>query len=219
MNNNDVLDYLEMLATASGMVHTNLRGLCEKCLHMGLKDFWGASEWSFKTYEHNLAITTSVDDYALPQDFAGFVTVKEKDSLEGQELLYYPKAEFDRLVPNPTAYPSTYPQIFTVWYDKSQQLSYIRFYPMPEAGHTIVIEIVTRTPTNMGEIEERFVSGVIACAQKYLYPLGKAERLQAWAEAREEIKRLEIIDSPYQTKAYRFFDDTDTQITITRPWA
>lgn len=219
MSSSEAIDYLYRLARHSGMVDEGeLKDWAGDCLRLGLRDFWGASEWSFRTYEYNLVISSELDDHELPNDFSGVVTVKEKDSLEGQELTYYPKAEFDKIVPKPLAYSSTYPQIYTLWHDKSNQKWYARFFPTPESGHTIVMEIVSKPPQEMSAIGEEFVGGILAMAQKYMYPLNNVARLQAWEEARREIKRLEVVDSPFQGKNFRMFDDTDTEVMVSRPW-
>ncbi len=219
MSNQEAIDYLYRLALHSGIKDNGeLKSWATDCLTLGIKDFWGASEWSFRTYEYDLVISSETDDHVLPNDFAGVVTAKEKDSLGGQELTYYPKAQFDKIVPKPTAYSSTYPQIFTLWYDKNNSKWYARFFPIPESGHTIVMEVVSKPPANLAEIAEEFVGGVLANAQKFMYPLNNNSRLQAWAEARSEIKRLEIIDSPFQGKAFQMFDDTDVDVRVSRPW-
>lgn len=218
MTNTEGISYLYRLALHSGITDNGeLKSWAEDCLRLGIRDFWGASEWSFRTYEYDLAIASETDDYALPADFAGVTTVKEKDSLQGRELTYYPKAHFDRLVPKPLASPATYSQIYTIWYDKNDEKNYIRFFPPPETGHTIVMEIVSKPPADLKEIDEAYVGGVFAQAQKYMYPLHKG-RLQAWAEARMEIKRLEITDSPHQGKPFIIFDDTDIGVEVARPW-
>ena len=221
MTNTEILNYFTFLAKQAGLPDDGLDDHLDNCITLGLSDFWNARPWSFRSEPYSLDITEEAEQYKLPANFAGVRTVREHDSLEGNDLGYKIKEEFDHIVAHPTQYPSTYPQIYTIYFDNSQAASqryYIKLFPVPESGHTMLIDMLTDTPSNVSAVPTKGLSALLASIAKFIPKIGTVERRAAMIDARQEIVELEREDSPFMGKLYKVFDDTDTQLKVTKPW-
>ena len=221
MTNAEILSYFTFLAKQADLPPDGLDDHLDNCITLGLSDFWNARPWSFRSEPYELNITSEAEQYVLPKNFAGARSVREQDSLEGNDLGYKIKEEFDHIVAHPTAYPSTYPQIYTIYFDNSQTASqkyYMKFFPVPESGHTMLIDMLTDTPSKISSVPTRGLSALLASIAKYIPKIGSIARREAGFDAEKEIIKLEREDSPFMGKLYKVFDDTDTQLRVTRPW-
>jgi hypothetical protein len=220
LNTDQVKDYFKFLAKQSGLPDEGLEEHVNRCITLGVGDFWNARAWSFRGEPYSLAITAEAEAYVLPDRFVGLRTVREQDSLEGNDLIYKPKEEFDHLVAKPMAYPSTYPEIYTVYYSSKtgEEHWYIKFFPVPATGYTMLIDMLTDEPGNPEAIPEQFNSGMIASISKYMEKLGTQARIAAFEYYEKEILKLERTDGPFMGRLFKMMDDTDTQIRVERPW-
>jgi hypothetical protein len=190
----------EDLAYLANQAKMNVDGLTEHinfCIENGLSDFWNCYGWSWRTRPYSLSITTEAEQYVLPDDFAGIRTVRQKTSTYGGEVVYMAKEQFDREYPKATDYTSGYPQLCTTYYDKDNEAWYIKFMRVPEVGTTVYIDMYTTTSA-IEDVPDGFESGLMASVEKYLYPLGSAERFSAQKNYREEVSRLKATDSPFR---------------------
>ena len=218
MTRTDIAEYLVYLAKQSGLPDDGLTDHVDRCIDMGLAEFWTARNWSFRTEPYSLSISSESETYDLPSNFDGVRTIREQDSLEGASLKYYTKEAFDNLVAKPTTYGSTYPRIYTIYHDASAQGWKVKFFPVPETGHTMLMDIFVTVPSDVEEIPSGATAALLAIIAKYLYKIGSPERLYATRGAEEEINAAQRNDSPFKGNIDRIEDDTDTQIYVGRPW-
>lgn len=187
------------LARQTDMAEDDLDAHVEFCIERGLNSFWNAHGWTWSTRPYSLSISSEAAAYELPEDFRGIRAVREKDSSYGGAIIYVPKERFDREYPYPTASTSGRPRVCTVYYDREEALNYIQFFPVPESGDTIYIEMYT-TVGNVDSVPHGFESGLMADVERFLYKLGTPARFSAQQSFDTELRRMIRLDGPFKGK-------------------
>lgn len=218
MTTQQVKDYLRHLALASGFKASGIDPFLDSCIQIGLNEFWNAKGWSFRASAYTLSITAEQEDYELPGQFAGFRSARQQDSLEGGELTYLRKNDFDVRFPRPTHASSGYPQVFTAWRDRPNGPYKVKFFPVPQTGYSILFEMYTIAPNGAQDVPAGFEGGLMRCIEKYMYKVGTPERAMAIRDATDEINRLEVVDGPFKGAMTQMYDDTYQQVETERLW-
>jgi len=220
MNKEDLARYLALRIKQLGISTLNPQenlSIAEMAIDLGLHDFWHARVWSFRQSQYNLSISSEQDRYALPDECVGVAGAREETSTAGSDLYYVSKAEFDRLVPRPSAHSGGTPQLFTVYKNADDGVWYIQFHPRPTVS-TVMLTLAVDTPTEIVGIPSSAFPALIACCFKYLYHPETNAGMLASTVADREIRKLEVQDSPWKGSIWRFFDSTDEPIKVVRPW-
>lgn len=221
MNKTNLVKYLTFLAKQSKLPDDGLADHVDFCIELGSQSLWNARPWSFRSEPFPLNITSEDESYELPESFAGVRSVREQESLEGEGLRYKPKEEFDSFVPKPLTYPSIYPQIYTVFQDNSvagAQKFFIKFFPVPVSGYTMLIDMLTDSPGDVEIFPTKATAALIAHCGQFIPKFGTADRRAAMVDAANETIKLEREDSPFMGRLFKFFDDTDFEFRLARPW-
>lgn len=217
MTEQDIKDYFKYLGLQSQMTADGLDAHVANCLRRGMQSLWYARPWTFTQQDYSLTISSTAETTDLPDSCHGVITVREKASLDGKDLVYYPKQEFDRLVPKPGAFSADYPQAYTVYWDAATKKSKFACFPYSTAT-PLYMRIVTKFSGQIADIPDRAHDALIACISYLMYPLGTAERLNAQQEKFRELQKLEQEDSPYRGGIVHIFDDADQQIERGLVW-
>lgn len=180
-------------------------------------DLWTAKPWTFRRHQYTLAISSEQDAYELPDNFAAIATSRENESLFGGEMVFLTKDEFDRRIPDPSAHAGGTPIVYTVYSDTTNKKKYIQFAPRP-SSMSLYLNILITSPNDVSSFPESARAALIAVAQKYLFVPGTSPFDSAYGLAENEIRKMEIEDSPYAGDAWKFFDSTDEKIISMRPW-
>jgi len=188
---------LQYLAKQGGLTDPGLDKHISFCTNTGLGDFWNSYPWSWASRPHELSITSKLEDYVLPNDFAGVRTVREKSSAHGGVITFKKKETFDREYPHTTSFNVGYPLIYTVYYDNKNQKWFMKFASIPENGYTIYLDMYT-TKSTIESVPPGAESGLYASIEKYLYKLGTAARQAAQQYYLTETKRLQRADGPFK---------------------
>jgi hypothetical protein len=195
--------------------------IAEAAVRQGLDAFWGANDWYFKENQTTLAVTETADDYTIA-DFESFRTVREQASISGRRLKFYAKEEFDKLVPNPSTFASGNPQAFTAYRDIGDRKWKVAFFPRPDAAMTIYLSVYIEPQSDpklaISLIPTRFMSGLEAFIGYKIYPPGDRRRQNAYVEAMNELKRLQVENKLDMSSPNFMPDGTDEQVTVERPW-
>lgn len=218
MNQSDFEKYFGIQAKLVGVASTNITKYVKLCISMGLKDFWNIRPWTFRTVEKEIDTSTEAETYEVDwPDFGGFGTVREKETLNGRELRFMSKEEYDHVFPKPLAHSSGYPYAFTVYKNKASGKWVFKFFPTPSIT-PIYVEVYTTEPNNIDDVPDEFVGGLRAAVSKYLYAAGSLEGMAAASLYRNEVLELDRIDTPMRSKQTHVLDDTETSIEVWRPW-
>lgn len=218
MTNATLKTHFTDLLAAENLTFPNVAQHVDRAVKIGLEDFWGAYDWSFRSADVELAITTTAESYDLADEFAGFRSVREKTSTQGADLIYKTKEDFDMLLPRPDVHAAGTPKWFTVFRDQENDKWKISFHPRPSAAMTIYIDQVLIAPRKVDAIPGDFVSGLMAFIAKHIYPYGHIGRLNAGKEAIVELVRLRQIDKVDKSHITVMFDDTREQSTFRYSW-
>ena len=215
--------YLMFLAKQQGLETSGLDAHVATCADLALGDFWNAKSWSFRTRQYELTLSTEAEEYELPDDFEGFRTVRDKAHPQGRDLTYKTKEAYDHLVPRPTAGPTTYTEMFTVFWDGSSGVKRwkAKFYPIPASGTVIYFDMYTSQPQTVAGIPKKALSGLILAAHRYISKPGTPASQDAWFKYEPEMNRLERADSPFKGHIFRALDDTSEPNAerVRYPWA
>jgi hypothetical protein len=210
-------DYFSFLAKQSGLTDDGLPDHINRCIALGLKDLWCAKDWRFKSDEYSLTIGEQTDEYELPSEFEGVVSVRETASISGKQLEYVTPEEFDLRFPKPSTFTSGNPQAYTVIYKATNRKYYIKIVRYP-SDQTIHMTILTSVPKAITQLPEKASACLYAAVEKYLHKMGSRERILARAAFHDEVLKLEVIDSPFVGKIFKFLDSSDTEIRTKRSW-
>lgn len=176
-------EYLRTEAVLSGVDPADVEDRVNTAIDIGLEDFWGSWDWYFKTKEATFTVTTTADNYALPDDFGGLIQMVEQASSNGGELVYKDKEEFDRLVPLPSSESSDTPTIFTVYQDDDSWR--VAFFPRPNTTMNFNLYYVMDNPASVDTIPKQFTGGLVITCAKYIPRLDSPKGLLL--EQREEL--------------------------------
>lgn len=214
--------YLSYLAKQMGLDLDGLDAHISTSADLALADFWNAKSWSCRTRQYELP-TTGAAEETLPVDFEGFRTVRDKASAEGQDLVYKTKEEFDHLFPKPTAGPTTFTEMFTIFWDGASSVKRwkLKLFPIPSSGTVIYFDMYTSKPQSVASIPSKLLSGLILAAHRYITLPGTVASQDAWFKYEPEMNRLERLDGPFKGRMFRALDDT-SQPYVERtvlPWA
>lgn len=214
--NEDYIRYFTNVVRAAKIELDSVQEYVSDAVNSGRNRFWGANNWTFKQRVATLSLDTSAESYDLPQDFQGMKTLREQNSNSGLRLKYFPREEFDRMVPKLSAFQTGYPQIYTIFGATSGQRK-IRFYPQPTAQDLDMLYYCL-APTDTSAIPDSHQSGVKAAIAVDIYLPGMRGFESAYNEFIAEIKRLQIVDKSDMSDYTKYQDDTDRTITETLPW-
>lgn len=217
MNNEEIKKELMYLAKQVKLDEEGLQEHVDFCILRGLKEFWNAKPWSFRTREYILTITEEADSYVLPDDFEGIISIKETASQSGRGLIPLFPEEFDRLVPKQSAHQSNYPVWVAFFKNKTDQKWYAKFFPIPVAGYTIPMLIVTSAANDVEQVPDSFSEGLVLAIMKHLYKPGTYQRTEAFKAYQDKILELERGDTPIMEITERQ-TESDGQVILRRPW-
>lgn len=217
MTAKEVQDYFIFLGKQSGLTDDGLKDHITRCITLGLKDLWYAKDWRFRSEPHSLSITEQTDEYVLPDNFEGVVSVRETASISGKQLEYVTPEEFDLRFPNPSLFNSGNPQAYTIIYKATDRKFYIKIVRYP-SDQTIHMTIMTSVPPKVDQLPQKASPCLYAAVEKYLHKMGSRERIIARAAFEDEVLKLEVIDSPFAGKMFKFLDSSDTEIWVKRSW-
>ena len=211
--------YFTYLAKQSGLVADGLEAHIKNCISMGLNEFWNAKQWSWSTSKFTLTWASPTSEQELPAEIMGVVSVRELSSPNGRRLLYRSVEEFEQMMPYPESHPSTNPQMFTVFYNKTVKKWYVRFYNQPSIGMRTEWLIYTNIADDIQRVPDKFVGGLTLCIDKYIYKLGTPEQIMAVGQYYKTVlPALEVRDNPFQGHLFRHLDDTEAGLTTSVPW-
>lgn len=165
-----------------------------RAIDAGLQMFWAASNWSFKESEYSLSLSATADDYDLPDDFDSFRVVWEEETSYGYKLQHFARERFVEMMPKLSAHSTGTPRMFTIYRDEGAGAWKISFYPRTAGSETIKIAYYLTTTTEPDNIPDKAQSALEACIAFKVYPPGHPSKQGTYAEALDEIHRLERID-------------------------
>ena len=218
MTNSELKTHFTSLLASEGLTFSNVQAHIDRAVKVGIKDFWGAHDWSFRSVDTTLSISSTAESYDLVDNFAGFKSVRERTSASGTDLVYKTKEDFDLLIPRPDSISAGTPDWFTIFRDEENKKWKIAFYPRPSAAMTIYMDILQTAPTEADTIPDDYVSGLMAFIAKHAYPYGHVGRVNAGREALVELTRLRRIDKLDKSRITVMLDDTREQNTFTYKW-
>ncbi len=215
MTNDDLTKYLSYFAKAQNMPVEGMDAHLDRCVQLGLAEFWGWWWWSFRLKDYTLTTSTEAERYELDDDFDGVNSVREKASLHGGSLRYVTKTEFDRILAHSTSHPSERPVLYTIY--KDDEKWYIKLYPVPNVT-PMYISFYRKSPGNIDTIPDKFLGALTACVMKYFAPPGSMERWSAQQEQLSLLQKLQTIDKPIGSLPDRILDESDTAIRSSQYW-
>lgn len=190
----------------------------DRCIDLGLADFWSARAWSFRTKAIELTTVAGTEDHVLPDDFERVLYAREKTTQEGQRLIFYPMGEFMRLVPSATAHSQSAPVMFTAYFDGDVQKHKAKFYPVPASGTIIYMEILIKNQNDPDVVPDPLVGGLQASIAKFIPVIGSPGHQRAIIACDSEIQRLWKVDQVNAASTTKMLDDTDTRIETRKLW-
>lgn len=217
MTDGDIKDYFMYFGRSLDLPADGLENHVKVCIREGIRSLWYARAWTWVQQDYELTVSSSDETTNLPSWFDGFITVREKGSQDGKELLYYPKEEYDRLLPKPGAYSSNYPEVYTVYYDHADKVWKFSCFPYSTTT-PLYCKMVRKFTGSVADIPDRAVDALYACVAHKMFPLGTLQRLNAQQEKFNEIKLLEESDSPYRGHIVKILDDTAEHIKTGWVW-
>lgn len=206
---------IKQLAIQGDLSPTDQAVMVDDAIGLGLDDFWHAKKWRFRHAERILTITSEEDGYALPKDVTAVSNVREQASLDGGSMLFMAKDEFDAKIPSPSARPSGYPHMWTLYMDGD--ILWVKFFPRPTVD-AIYYDALLDTPANMVTIPNIASAALIATIGKYLYKLGTWEYRESISVAESEIAKLEVEQNVFAGEQFKMLDSTDRQTSGRIPW-
>lgn len=215
MTKDQLTKHLTNMATLAGVPASDVQKIADNAREIGFLEFWNCRPWTFRTVEYTLVITAAADEYVLPDDFRAIRSVREKETLDGYQLRYMGKEEFDYNFPKQEALHSDKPRIYTV-YRKNGKF-YIKLAPRPSAM-SVYIDYLGGTPGDILSVPDEAAGALVAVCEKYIYPAKSAGRVDAAKIAQVEIADLENREGVFGGTIFKFFDDTDYIVDTTRPW-
>ena len=200
--------YAGLLAASNIDVGVNKDSYVNGAIDAGIKQFWGANNWTFKEAYDPLVLGSSAESYDVPDDFEGIKSARETTSNRGLRLRYIPKEKYDSILPKLSTITATNPVYWTMYTDGSSKRKKIQFLPQSTA-QTIEIIYLRTTPEEPTQIPDKFQSGLMAAIAWHIYPHTEARlRQQAYDDFIKELKRLQVIDKYDMSEYNEMGDDT-----------
>lgn len=215
MTNEGLKEYLSYFARTNNMPAEGMDQHLDRCIELGLAEFWGWWWWSFRLKDYELTTSTEAERYVLDDDFDAVNSVREKASLHGGGLRYVTKSEFDRVLAHSTSHPSEKPVMYTIYKDGDKW--YVKLYPVPSVS-PMYISFYRIAPGNIDEIPNKFLGGLTSTVLKYFSKPGSRERKAALEEQLIMCLKLQTIDKPIGSLPDRILDDTDTAVRSSAFW-
>lgn len=218
IDNKTAVNYATNLLSLEKIEPSDRDGYIGSAIKLAMVTLWSAWDWSFKFKDTTLSITTSVESYDLPDDFAGIRTIRERTTTSGARLFYLPKEEFDRLIPNQTVIAEGTPQYFTIFRDNENDIWKISFFPRPGSAMTLYIDYATVSLSNIDTLPEVAEPAFWACFKNELYPASHVGKNTAMIEKRTEIEELKKHDKVDASRFVVMLDESATPSVQSWTW-
>jgi hypothetical protein len=209
--------YVGLIKNDDSIKVADPEGHVSRAIQMGLEEFWASDNWSFKRFATTLTLTAT-ESQNLPSTMESFEGMREEETVTGRKLTYYPKAEFDLLVPKLSHHPSGNPQACTVYYEYDEERWKFKAFPIPEGGEVVYIDAFRKAPDSVANVPPTGHACLDAYIAKHVYPRGHWGYVAAIKDIEREYKQLQRIDRANCSRTIRFSDGTDRQVISQRPW-
>ncbi|MDF1546096.1 MAG: hypothetical protein P1R58_13465 [bacterium] len=105
-----------------------------------------------------------------------------------------------------------------MFYDSDSDVWKVKFFPMPSSGTSIEILALTKNPSSIEKVPEKFNHALASAIERFLYRPGSPERIAAMNEYSIELQKAENADRAYMARVTQRQDDVDQRVVIDRPW-
>lgn len=190
MTLDEMQEVLEASLTADKVDYPNLDTVVAIAVQTGLKEFWGAHSWSFKSTETTMTVDGTTDDYDLPDNFSSIKVVREENSTHGRKLQYRLKEDFDKDIPRIGSMTTGDPVIYTIYYNGDDGLYKIKIFPNVSSSTTLYIDYYRTTPADSASVPDKFAPLILTYAAKNAYPFGHIGKMNAQRAATFELKEM-----------------------------
>ena len=192
----------------------------KRAISLGMKTFWGRTNWYFKNVEYTLTIPADNDaeTFDLPDIFESLRVMKEETSTAGGKVIFRTKEQFEREMPKLSNHSQGTPRIGTIYKEYNNDKWKIKFWPQPSGGEEIKISMYITTPTNLAQIPDRFWDILVADCVKHCYPYAHTGRSQAEQIAEYHYRRLLSANKVSMGDQPKIYDETDLQVTMDRAY-
>lgn len=209
MTNEELESYLSTEAKLAKVDTADLDNRVKRAVQFGLADFWSAWPWTFKVSEYNHSVTVGEESSELPANFAAIKSIRETNSTYGKKLQFLEKEEFDRVMPKPASETSGNPWYFTVYFSNDDGRHKIQFNPRPEFTGTIPMVIYIKPPSDISDVPDAAVEGIVSTCCKYIPKWGSLDQAAVARQSDRAIERLKITDKVNQGKIFRLAPDPE----------
>lgn len=210
--------YTNLVEGDEGIKVNDVASYVGTAVRLGLQSFWGANDWTFKEYEHDLVLSSSAEEYELPDNFEGYRHGREEVSVMGTQLQYYTKEDFDRYVPKLSSQPATTPQALTIYKNADTGKWLAKFWPQPGGSETLYLTILVTTPSDCGDVPDKAQDCLDAYIAKKVFPYGSFGYKDAATTAEVERLKLEVKDKVKHSKMTVMPTGDDRGFSRNRPW-
>ena len=217
MTEKKILSHFINMLSVGDLAIDDVSAHVKRAITMGIEDLWSSWDWTFKSKEITLSITSQADTHDLPSDFESFKSFREQASLEGRGLAYKIKEQFDREVPKPSAFTGGEPQMFTVFYDNTTRLWKISLFPSP-SSLTLYGTILITPPNDVGSLPKRATAALIPTIAKYALPYGHPGQAAAVQTSEFEIEKLKRLDHADTSMLQVMLDGTGDTTEVNLEW-
>lgn len=217
MTESDMSKHVSVMLTADKIVPTDMSEHADRAVALGMAEFWGAHNWTFRRSEDELSIDSSAEVYDLPDDFDSIVDIREKDSNRGFKMQRYTKERFDQMIPKLSAHNPGNPQIFAIFRDADLKMK-ITFFPQPSASTTFYVGYHLKIPSALSSIPDKMHGGVLAFALKNAYPPGGFGYSNVVSMLRNDMARLITTDKLSSAAVMRMRDGTEDTVRKIYEW-
>lgn len=188
----------------------------EDAIIAGLDDFWASAPWVFKENSTTVSTTNGQETIDLPDDFAGLLSVRERETDDGRKLIKLSKSEYDRLVPYSADISNNTPAYYKLYYNSDDGVWKLALYPTPDAAIDLyinyhVIEVG-------GQVPEKYTAPLVAAVGKYIYMPGSEQRSATMNEFVAEVERIKREDDPDVEEPGKFLDAHEALQAREKKW-
>ena len=183
----------------------------DSVIQIGLEAFWNAYPWSWRCKQGEIPITSSVESYDLPKDFAKIKVVRDKSPYNGRKLRFLPLELFRDRFPRPDYIAATDPRWYTIIKPATGDVWKIHFFPFPTA-RTIYVDYLTDTPPTIDKVPGESIDCLSLLCESKLHASGSDASLNSRKVYIGELQRLQVNDGPYGGFDAEMKDEDDSEM-------